>query len=386
MDRTLRLLEVVPYYEPAWAFGGPPRVMSDEGRELARRGHKVTVFTTDAFEEHRRLPSGRAQLGGVDIIRFPNVSNSAAFHRYRFQPRGMRRALRHVRVDVAHLSELRHELAVLTWRACARRDIPLVISAHGTLPLRGGWKSKVRAQYDRIFVTPMIRSAGGLIAQTRHEAELFERAGGDAGRTHIVPLGVGVPPTPADEGPAMPGVPDDARVVLFLGRIHPLKGVLRLIRGFEQVAHEHDDAVLVIAGRDDNGGEQQARQLTAALGLSDRVHFPGPIYGDRRFDAYRRADLFAITPTHFEETSLASVEAASVGTPLLVSAQAEVPYLADYDAGATIAADEDPGAALERLLSSDLTATGRNAQRMIEERHAWTVVGEQLEDLFASLR
>lgn len=386
MNDPIHLLEVVPYYEPAWAFGGPPRVMSDEGRELARRGHEVTIFTTDAYEEHRRLPAGREQLGGVNVIRFPNVSNSAAFHRYRFQPRGMRRALRHVRVDVVHLSELRHELAVLTWRACVRRNIPLVISAHGTLPLRGGWKSKVRAQYDRIFVTPMIRSAGGLIAQTRHEADLFARAGGDPDRTHIVPLGVGEPPPPTGYGPVLPDVPDDARVVLFLGRIHPLKGVLRLIQGFERAARSHDDAVLVIAGRDDSGGEQQARQLAASLGISDRVHFPGPIYGDRRFDAYRRADLFAITPTHFEETSLASVEAASVGTPLLVSAQAELPYLAEYGGGATITAAEDPGGALHHLLSSDLASAARGARRMVVERHAWTVIGEQLEGLFASLR
>lgn len=382
MADRLRVLEVVPYYEPAWAFGGPPKVMSEEARELTRRGHDVTVFTTDALDAERRAePSGLVDLDGVAVHRFPNISNAAAFHRYRFQPRGMRRALASVPADVAHLSELRHELAILTWRACRRRDIPLVISAHGTLPRRTGWKGQIRGLYDRAFVDPMLRHGAGFIAQTDHEAALYVEQGAPAERVHLVPLGIDAPPAPTAEGCPDLGVPDGARVVMFLGRIHPLKGVDRLVRGFARVAKEHDDTWLVIAGRDD-GGLAGAQALAADLGIAARVTFPGAIYGERRFDAYRRADLFAITPTHFEETSLASLEAASVGTPLLVSAQAEVPHLVAAGAGASIGADEDPALALGDMLDRDLAAAGDAAAAMIAEHHVWPQVGNVVEQIF----
>lgn len=375
-----RLLEVVPYYEPAWTFGGPPRVMSDEAKEMVRRGWHVAVFTTDAFEADHRLPSGTEILDGVAVTRFANVSNSAAFHRYRFQPRGMAGALESVNADVIHLSELRHELAVLSWRATRKRGIPLVVSAHGTLPRRDGWKGRLRGIYDRALVTPMLEGSALLIAQTHHECELYRTAGAADHQVELVPLGLGpAPPIGTGRLPDL-GVPDDAEVVLFLGRIHPLKGVNRLIEAFAD-ANTSGDVWLVIAGRDD-GGLGAARELAARRGVANRVSFPGPIYGADRFEAYRRATLFAITPTHFEETSLASLEAASVGTPLLLSSQAEAPFLAEYDAGRTVGAEENPAKALGELLGTDLGAKGRNALRMIEERHWWTSVGEQLDQSF----
>ena len=110
--------------------------------------------------------------------------------------------------------------------------------------------------------------------------------------------------------------------------------------------------------------------------------FLARLYGERRFDAYRRASLFAITPIHHEETSLASLEAASAGTPLLLSDQAEAPFLADYGAGVSVAADGDVAPALEALLGDDLTTMGRNAERMVRERHLWPTVGTLVESIF----
>jgi len=381
----LRVLEVVPYYEPAWAFGGPPKVMTEEARELTRRGHQVTVFTTDALDaEHRARPSGHSVLDGVDVHRFRNISNAAAFHRYRFQPRGMRRALAAVSADVVHLSELRHELAILTWQAARKRDIPLVISAHGTLPRRDGWTGRIRGLYDRAFVNPMLEHGAGFVAQTDHEVAQYVEQGAPADRVHLVPLGIDSPPAPTAEGSPDLGVPDGARVVMFLGRIHPLKGVERLIRGFAEIASAHEDTWLVIAGRDD-GGLEPARALAAQLGIAGRVTFPGAIYGERRFDAYRQADIFAITPIHFEETSLASLEAASVGTPLLVSDQAEVPHLEACGAGTCIGAHESPGPALGAMLDQDLAPAGAAAARMIDDHHVWPKVGERIEQVFRSV-
>lgn len=375
----MHLLEVIPYYRPAWAFGGPPKVMWEEALHFLTLGHEVSVITTDALDSKTRVSGPRDVVEeGVSITRLANRSNWLAYHHYRFTPRGLRAALRQSYPDVVHLSETRHELAVATWLEARRRSIPLAVSAFGTLPRRGGLKGVLRAQYDQAFVTPMLGSASALLAQTDHEAELYAAAGGRPDRIHLLPLGSDPPPPP---GP-MPdfGIPDEAPVVMFLGRIHPLKGVRQLVQAFARVAPTHRDAYLLIAGRDD-GALVELQTTVSRAGLSERVLFPGPIYGAARFDAYRRASLFAITPTHYEETSLASLEAASVGTPLLLGIEADAPFLAEYDAGWTVPRGGDIASTLDEALRSDLAVKGANARRMFAERHAWDVVAGRLETI-----
>src|SRR5207302_11283044 len=105
------------------------------------------------LDEHHRVEGPHVRVeNGVRVHRFRNLSNWLAYHQYRFQPLGMRRALRHVDVDAIHLSETRHELAILSWREARRRQLPLVVSAHGTLPRRGGVKGRIRVAYDAVWV------------------------------------------------------------------------------------------------------------------------------------------------------------------------------------------------------------------------------------------
>src|SRR5215475_13325542 len=97
----MRILHVSPYGEAAWAYGGIPRVVGALSRGLAKRGHSVTVCTTDACDESNRLPdSGRSGRGrpegrplplsdGITHYRFRNVSNRLAY-RQAFLPLGLR--------------------------------------------------------------------------------------------------------------------------------------------------------------------------------------------------------------------------------------------------------------------------------------------------------
>ena len=359
--------------------------MWEEARALVARGHFVEVFTTDALDESYRSRAPRSNTEeGVLVHRFENVSNWLAFHHYRFLPRGFLTALRSVTPDAIHLSEMRHELAIGAWRLARRREVPLLVSAHGTLPVRSGPKAVARRAYDRKWVLPMVRNAAALLAQTAHEAELYRRFGGRDDRIHLLPLGIDDPPVESGE-PLELGVPEGAPFLLFLGRISPLKGVIRLIEAFLSIAARHPDLHLVVAGRDDSGGLAEAKSLAAASPFGTRVSFPGPIYGDARFDAYRRARGFVIVPTHFEETSLASLEAASVGAPLLVSEEADVPYLDKFRAGIRVGHDGDVARGLEELLAADQQTMGAAAKRMVEERHRWSVVAERLESILVDV-
>jgi len=84
---SLRILHVTPYAEGAWAYGGIPRLTSTLTRALARRGHHVTVCSTDACSADARLPKARAD-DDVALRVFPNVSNHLAYHWQCFTPLG----------------------------------------------------------------------------------------------------------------------------------------------------------------------------------------------------------------------------------------------------------------------------------------------------------
>src|SRR5437867_1263362 len=135
---SLRILHVTPYFADAWAYGGIPRVVTTLTRGLARRGHAVTVCTTDARDASARVPSGDARTAdGVDVRIFPNFSNRLAYHLQLFLPIGFDRFLRShaAAFDIAHLHACRNLLGVMAARRLRAAGVPYVLEPNGTAPL-----------------------------------------------------------------------------------------------------------------------------------------------------------------------------------------------------------------------------------------------------------
>src|SRR5690242_13948756 len=88
---SLRILHVSPYFTAAWAYGGIPRIATTLAREQVRRGHRVTVCTTDAgtASERARADAADPRVSGVEVRTFRNLSNSLAYHRQLFLPWGL---------------------------------------------------------------------------------------------------------------------------------------------------------------------------------------------------------------------------------------------------------------------------------------------------------
>jgi glycosyltransferase involved in cell wall biosynthesis len=108
------------------------------------------------------------------------------------------------------------------------------------------------------------------------------------------------------------------------------------------------------------------------------VRFLGPLYGDERFEAYVDADVFCLTPRHWEETSVASLEAAACGTPVVVTEQAELPGLAPETGGFVVSLDPPAvRAAVEAAL--DDRGMGERARRHVLAQHGRDAVVDQLE-------
>jgi glycosyltransferase involved in cell wall biosynthesis len=317
----LRILHVTPYYAEAWAYGGIPRLAASLSRGLARRGHAVTVCTTDVRDRASRLaPARRAYVDdGVHVRVFRNLSNRLAYDHQLFVPLGFEAFMRrHARsFDVAHLHACRNLPGAIAAFHLRRAGVPYVIAPNGTAP-RLERRFLAKRAFDAIAGRRILRRASRVIAVSRAEERQLGALGIPADALRVVPN----PIDPAEFNVPPPGgafrrasTLTDAPLVLFLGKLTPRKRVDVLIRAMASI--RDTTAQLVIAGND-MGSEAAARSLVDAVGLRSRTCFTGLLEGRRRIEALADADV-VVYPSEHEVFGLVALEALLAGTPVIVS-------------------------------------------------------------------
>ncbi|MCA9914145.1 MAG: glycosyltransferase [Anaerolineae bacterium] len=377
-------LQITPYYVPAYAFGGVVRVVEGLSQALVARGHDVTVLTTDAFTREEPLHhSAEEMLDGVHVLRCRNrvyplrrVNLSTPF--------GMRSVLRHIlpTVDVVHLHEFRTVESLLATQAAAQSGVPVVLSPHGTLTRTTG-RSTMKSLWDRLLSPGVAQKIEHVIALTEAEAgdvrSLWRELLGSEPDISIIPNGIH-----AAEFASLPDAADfrqryglgSDRVVLFLGRLHPRKGVDMLVRAFLQANLPHTR--LLLAGADE-GALQAIRPL-----LDDRIIHVGFLDATSRLEALAAADLFAL-PAKGEGLSLASLEALAAGVPVLLSPECYLPEVESAGAGRVVAPEVAPLAKALRDLFAEpatLAAMREPARQLIAAGYTWERVAAQVEAVY----
>ena len=219
------------------------------------------------------------------------------------------------------------------WLARDRWSVPLIHSAHTlakvkNAALAAGDRPEPRARV--IGEEQVVAEADRLIANTDDEArQLVEHYGADPRRTLVVPPGVDLDRfRPGDRAAARRavGLPADAVVLLFVGRIQPLKGPDLLLETAARMLA--DDPALrgrlhvqVVGAPSGSGLEapRQLQELAVSLGIADLVQFLPPQPPDRLAEHYRAADV-AVVPSHNESFGLVALEAQACGTPVVAAA------------------------------------------------------------------
>lgn len=307
----LRVLHVTPYSADAWAYGGIPRVAGALTRGLARRGHDVTVCTTDAHGESTRLTPGHtlARSDGVTTRVFPNLSNTLAYRYQAFMPVGLSRFLRrNARTfDVAHLHACRNLPGAIAAHHLLRAGVPFVLAPNGTAPIIEGRRTAKRV-FDAVVGRRILRSAARVVAVSDAETRQLEVLGVGRSSIRVVPNPLDLdefdPPIPRGAFRRRHGMGNEP-VVLFLGRITPRKRVDLLVSAFAQL--DRPNLRLVIAGNDGGGPRWSAVRQDIAL-----------LTGRERLEALADADV-VVYPSEHEIFGLVPLEALLCGTPVVVA-------------------------------------------------------------------
>jgi glycosyltransferase involved in cell wall biosynthesis len=317
--QALRILHVTPYFEHAWAYGGIPRLSAALCKSLARRGHEVTVCTTDVRDARSRLAPAAPRCGphAVSVRVFPNVSNRLAYQCQFFTPVGFDAWLRrHAGAfDVAHLHACHHVPgAIAAWRL-SRARVPYVLAPNGTAP-RIERRRLAKLLFDCTLGRSVLPNAAHLLAVSEAERRQLTTLGVRPERVRVIPNPVDLDEfdPPVDRGPFRARTGLAGPIVLFLGALTPRKNVDVLVRAFSPLASR---ATLVIAGND-MGGAAAVTRLARSLDLGASMRMTGLLEGRARLEALAAADV-VVYPSSLEIFGLVPLEALLCGTPVIVA-------------------------------------------------------------------
>lgn len=280
-------------------------------------------------------------------------------------------------VDVVHNHSLWSMVNVAAGWTVPGRHAKLVTSPRGTL---SAWALS-RNQHVKRILWPLQRRAlarADLLHATSDVEYQEIRAQGFTAPVAVIPNGIDLPPMQAQT------LRIDGRSVhtlLFLSRIHPKKGLDRLLHAWVRLQDRYRDWRLVIAGRGEASHVQEVQALARELACQ-RVEFPGPLYGEAKAQAYWDADLFVL-PTHSENFGMVVAEALAHGCPAIVSRGAPWAGLHTEGCGWWVANDIETLAATLKtamqLPSDERAAMGARGRAWMERDYGWMAIGQKMD-------
>ncbi len=176
--------------------------------------------------------------------------------------------------------------------------------------------------------------------------------------------------------------------MLFLGRIHPKKGLENLVRAWCRLTAAkgiNDEWVLAIAGWSQGGHEEELKALVQELGCQSSTLFLGPLYGAQKQAALSAAAAF-ILPSFSEGVPMSVLEAWSYGLPVVMTAECNIPQ--GFQAGAAVEIRPDVVSikqGLESFLSLsriEQRSMALNGRRLVETQFAWPQIARQMMDVY----
>jgi glycosyltransferase involved in cell wall biosynthesis len=292
---------------------------------------------------------------------------------------GLNRILREIKPDLIHSHGLwaYHGLAIPAF--CRRQKIPYIVSPHGMLEpwawRHKAWKKRpVWWTWERRFLA----KAAVLHATAEQESNNL-RSFGLRNSTAVLPVGLQPPPL---EQPDKENNSGD-KIVLFLSRIHPIKGLPSLVEAWSHL-RPHGWRV-VVAGPDEGGHLAQVQADVYKAGLQNSFDFVGPVEGAEKWQLYRAADLFAL-PTMSENFGIVVAEALACGVPVITTKGAPWEELVTQRCGWWIDKGVQPltAALREAMALSDeqRKSMGQRGRRMVEQNYSWPKIAADMKSVY----
>jgi glycosyltransferase involved in cell wall biosynthesis len=380
----MRVLHVISGIDPH--FGGPGLSMAGLAQAQSAAGLKVAVAAT-YYGEVPRLASLDKLRDQGDEVRLVGPARGL-LHRHPAIGPLLERMV--AAVDVVHIHALWDEMQCQAARVARAASVPYLFKPCGMLDpwclAQRRWR---KILYLRLRLKRWLDGAAALHFTSRTEQRL------------AMPLGLEAPAIVESNGvdlkefenlPARGGFRarfpsiGSRPLVLFLSRVHPKKGLDLLVPAFVRV--EPKDAMLVIAGPEEDGYGTVVRRVVEQHGLGHRVLFCGMLHGSERVAALADADLFVL-PSYQENFGTVVVEALAAGVPVVISDQVNIhEEIAAARVGSVVRTEADElASAITHWLGNEpmRKATGKTGRAFAFENYSWIDVARRWKSSYQTL-
>jgi glycosyltransferase involved in cell wall biosynthesis len=384
----LRIAQVNVYFNP-FMVGGAEWYVHNLSRELVKMGHEVDVFTADTYNG-KKAPASDS-IDGINVHRMPLKLDWT----YRLKVwDGLTDALARGSYDIIHAYDYAqpHTLDALSAAKRSGSGTALtVFDVHSMIPR--AWYKQIPMNYmDSYFAKRTLPRADRVLVRAPNLIESLLKIGARKETMVVTPSGVRDESLGSFDGGkflkkyGVTGGP----VMLFMGRLNPLKGPENLLLAAPGLLKQYPEAAFVFVGPEQSGYLDHLRTVAKSLGIGSRVYFTGPIYDfQEKMEAYASCDVFVL-PTSYEGTSQAVFEAMSQAKPIVATDVGGIPFQIKNGREGTLVPYADVGAlgaGIESMLKNPELAEelGRNAQEKVRQNFRYSMLASNIAQIYKDI-
>ncbi|QUH22557.1 glycosyltransferase [Methanobacterium alkalithermotolerans] len=386
----MKILHVTPFFKPSWEAGGPPRSVYELARRQVKKGHHVTVFTTDGFKKRLDVEKNKPlDVEGIETYYFRNLSLYMAgalnFTLPYYLPLVARKKIKEF--DIIHIHEHRTFLAMVAHHYAHKYHLPYLLQPRGSAPKVN--KNKLKEIFDKIAGNDIVYHSCKILATSKMEQEQYKNYFPllDMDKVELLPNGIDL-----DTYKVLPaegqfrkeyGIKKEEMIILYLSRLYSTKGLDILIQSISEIIEDKPFIRLVIAGPDDHY-QDKLEEMISQLKIEDRVLITGPLYGKKKDEAYCDADIFVL-PSQTESFGNVVVEAMASFNPVVVTRTCGVSEWLNPDNSVVINYDklELKRALLDLVNDNDKRIKmSQNARKRVMSTFNWDKIVDELDEIY----
>ncbi len=347
----MKILHVIDQF--GLEYGGSSEVCYQIAKALARHGHNIYIYAW-------RIGKPYPMLDNLCLSnKLPSWSSS-------WKP------------DIIHMHNYRSFANICSWAYAKINHIPYVLQAHGSVATFFQKRIQKRC-FDLVIGHRILRDANKVIAVSKNEANQYIDMDIPESKVVLIPNGIDLWQYSSlhERGIFRKRwhIDEDTKTVLYLGRLHWMKGLDLLIKAF---AYLEGKVKLVIVGSDD-GYLADCKSLVKNLGLSDKVLFTGALYGEQKREAYVASDVYVFLPS-YEIFGITVLEAVACGVPIIATANCGIVDLMPSIYTITKREPAIVASAIDLILADKMLALKLKTQgQELVKGFDWDIVAKRLE-------
>jgi glycosyltransferase involved in cell wall biosynthesis len=382
--------------------GGQNVYVRQVGEALAQRGWLVDMFTRKADSKQSTIVEHAPRCRTIRLTAGPEdfVPRDKIFD---YAPEFVQQFLAFQKNQEVKYRLIHTNYWISSWVGMELKKRQLLPQVH-TYHSLGAVKYRNVAQVPLIAATRLsvekacLETAERIVATSPQEKEHMRSHVSSLGAIDIIPCGTDIQRFGAisrQEARQQLGVAPDTKLILYVGRFDPRKGIETLVRAMAQSSLRGKAALkLILAGgsrpgQSDGIERERIESLVQELGITEITEFPGRL-GDESLPVYYAAADISVVPSHYEPFGLVAIEAMASGTPVIASDVGGLQFTVLPEVtGLLVPPKDDKGfaVAIDRILNNPdwQQQLGQAARKRVETKFSWDGVAGQLSDLYIKL-